>query len=63
MYHTLKYLMWILIVPNLAQLRYSQIQVDKTNVNNCKCNNRVIPKRHRGDREAMADRLLQTGKF
>ena len=51
------------MVLNLFQLTDSKAQLKKTNVNNRKLNNRGRhrrPRGHRGDREAMADRLLYT---
>ena len=50
---------------NLHQVTDSKAQLNKTNVNNHKSNNLAgsLPKRCRGDREAMVDRCLQTGKF
>ena len=57
--------MWIFIALNLHQLTDSKAQLSKNNVNNRKSKNiaRSYQRRHRGDRKAMKDRLLHTGKF
>ena len=54
--------MWTFIGLNLHQLTDSKVQLNITNVNNYKSNNKARSDQE-GDMEAMADRPLQTGKF
>ena len=50
---------------NLHPLTNSKAQLNIRKLNYSKFNNiaRLYQRRHRGDGKAMADRLLQTGKF
>ena len=50
---------------NLHQLTDCKEQLGKNNVNNYKSSTivRAYQRRHRGDREAMVNRLLKTGTF
>ena len=56
-------LMWPFIMLNLHQLTDYKLQLNKNNVNNhkSKYTARSYQRRDRADREAMVDRLLQTG--
>ena len=58
-------LMWTFIALNLHQLTDSKAQLNGNKVNNCSSNDigRSHQRRRRDDREAMADRTLQTVKF
>ena len=57
--------MWTFIALDLHQLTDSKVQLNKTNVNNHNSNNLagLLPKRHGGERGAMMESLLQTGKI
>ena len=57
---TLTNLMWTFIVLNLHQLTDSKAQLNETNVNK---SNNLTGSLDTGDREAMVERLLQTGKL
>ena len=48
---------------NLHQLKNPKTQLKKGKVNNRKSNDWLYQRRHKGDKEAMMDRFLQTVKF
>ena len=56
--------MWTFVALNLHQWADSKMQPNKNKMNNHKSNNIAMSyqRRHMGDEEAMADRVLLTGK-